>query len=96
MTTNSGDIDWNKKITLEDKDTSALGLQFTLPPKSLFILGHLSNDNYTKQDQYFINGRVFNFQSMEIKKKDGTSNISRENFDSFFKKKNGSIQYEVN
>lgn len=95
MATNSGEIDWNKKISIEDKDTSALGLQFTLPPNSILIIGHLSNDKYSKYDQYFINSRVFNIQTIEIKRKDGITIITKEKFDTFFKKKNGAIKYKV-
>lgn len=95
MSDKSNDIDWNKEIVLEDKDTSALGFQFTLPPRSILKLGHLSNDNYSNKNQYFINGRVFNFENMEIKKKDEAITITKDKFDSFFKKKNGGIVYEI-
>jgi hypothetical protein len=95
MTTNSGEIDWNKKITIKDADISALGFQFTLPPNSRFIFGRLSNDHYSNCSQYFINGRVFNFQQMEIKMKDRNITITKDGFDSYFKKKNGCISYEV-
>ncbi len=95
MSTNSGDIDWNKEIVLEDMDTSSVIFKFTLPPKSILRFGHLSNDNYSNKNQYFINGRIFNFELMEIKKKDETIIITYDKFDSFFKKKNGCIKYEV-
>lgn len=95
MTTKSGEIDWNKKITIEDSDTSALGFQFILPPNSVLLFGHLSNDHYSSWNQQFINGRVFNFQMMKIKMKDRNITITKDGFDSFFKKKNGFIQFKV-
>lgn len=95
MTTKSGEVDWNKKITIEDKDTSALGFQFTLPPNSILAFGHLSNDRYSNWSQHFINGRVFNFQMMKIKMKDRNITISKDGFDSFFRKKNGYIKFSV-
>lgn len=91
----SGEIDWEKELNIEDQDTSSLGFQFALPANSILIFGHLSNDNYSNKDQYFINGRVFNFENMEIKKKDAAISISKDKFDSFFKKKNGYIAYEI-
>lgn len=96
MTTNSGEVDWNKKITIEDNDTSALGLEFMLPPKSIMVFGHLSTDHYSSWSQHFINGRVFNFQVMKIKLKDRSITIPKDAFDSFFKKKNGYIKLKVN
>lgn len=95
MSAKSSDIDWNKEIVLEDKDTSALGFQFTLPPRSILKFGHLSNDNYSNKNQYFINDRIFNFETMEIKKKDEAITITKDKFDSFFKKENGYIVYEI-
>lgn len=95
MSTNSGDIDWNKEIVLEDMDTSSVIFKFILPPKSILRFGHLSNDNYSNKDQNFINGRVFNFELMDIKKKDEAITITKDKFDNFFKKKNGYIKYEV-
>lgn len=92
---NSGEIDWNKKTEVEDKDTSMFGFTFTLPPNSILKFGTLSNDHYLKHDQEFINGRVFNFQIMEIMKKDGSVKITADQFDHFFKKKKGLIKYEV-
>jgi len=86
QSTKSGDINWEKELKIEDKDTSELGFQFALPANSILKFGHLSNDNYSNKDQYFINGRVFNFENMEI---------SKDKFDSFFKKKNGYIAYEI-
>lgn len=94
-TTQSGEIDWNKNINIADADTSALGFQFTLPPNSFLTFGHLSNDHYSSWSQHFINGRVFNFQVMKIKMKDRNITITKDGFDSFFKKKNGNIQFKV-
>lgn len=96
MATKSGEVDWNKKITIEDKDTSALGFQFTLPPNSILVFGHLSNDRYSSWSQHFINDRVFNFEMMQIKMKERNITISKDSFDSFFKKKNGYIKFKVN
>lgn len=95
MTTKSGEIDWNKKITIEDNDTSAFEFHFMLPPNSVLLFGHLSNDHYSSWNQQFINGRVFNFQQMKIKMKDRNIAISKDSFDSFFKKKNGNILFKV-
>ncbi len=92
---NSGEIDWEKRIIIDDKDSSALSFHYTLPANSILILGNLSNDHYTSHNQYYINGRVFNFRMMEIKKKDGIVTIPASQFDRFFKKKNGYINYEV-
>ena len=95
MATSSGEVDWNKKITIDDSDTSALGFQFMLPPNSILTFGHLSNDHYSNWSQQFINGRVFNFKMMQIKMKDRNITISKDSFDSFFKKKNGYIKFRV-
>lgn len=92
----SGEIDWAKTVHVEDQDTSLLGLQFTLPPKCNLVIGYLHNDRYSNAKQQFINNRVFNFERMEIKKKDGKNTITKDNFDSYFKKNDGIIKYEIN
>ena len=95
MTTKSGEVDWNKKITIQDSDTTTLGFQFILPPSSILVFGHLSNDHYSNWSQHFINDRVFNFKMMQIKMKDRNISITKDGFDSFFKKKNGNIKFSI-
>ena len=89
-----GNINWEKQINVTDTDTSQFNLTITLPPKSALIFGRLNNDTYKSHDQYFINGRHFNFIRMEIKKENEVITIVKEQFDNFFKKVKGEIIFD--
>jgi hypothetical protein len=90
----SGNIDWERKISIVDKDTSLDVVKVVLPAKSTLIFGRLSNDKYEKYNQYFINSRVFNLTSVSIINNGNITEIRPENFDNFFVKKNGIIRYK--
>ena len=90
-----GNINWEKQITVTDTDTSQFNLTITLPPKSALIFGRLNNDTYKNHDQYFINGRYFNFVRMEIKKENEVITIVKDQFDDFFKKVKGEITFDL-
>ncbi|MGE0560324.1 MAG: hypothetical protein AB7O47_00770 [Flavobacteriales bacterium] len=90
-----GQIDWDKKLEINDLDTSFQTVYIQLPPKTLLVFGSLHNDNYTSYDQYFINGRSFNLVEMTITTKGKTQIIKPESFDEFFHKKNGSVSFVV-
>jgi hypothetical protein len=90
-----GQIDWNKKMEINDLDTSFQTIHIQLPPKATLIFGSLHNDNYTTYNQYFINGRSFNLIEITVKTAKETIVVKPETFDTFFKKKNGSISYVV-
>lgn len=90
-----GTTNWDKKLIVTDNDTSLYSIRLTLPPKSMLIFGRLNNDNYTSKDQYFINGRSFNFSMMEIEKPNELIRITATTFDDFFKKEKGEIKYEI-
>lgn len=92
---NSGEIDWQSKTRVEDSDADKLAVKLIVPPQSALLLGTLSNDNYLKYSQKFINGRVFNFIKLEIMNSDNKIEIPAEQFDGFFKKQNGYIKYEI-
>jgi hypothetical protein len=94
-TSNSGDIDWNEIIDPNDQDTARLSFKIVLAPNNTLTIGHLSNDNYKKYNQYFINGRTFNLKKISIKKETTTIQISPENFDNYFLKKNGIIGLKI-
>lgn len=87
----AGDINWNETSEPNDSDTSKLSVKIILAPNTAVIFGHLSNDNYKKHDQYFINSRHFNLKKIKIVKEKTLLEISPKNFDDFFMKKNGII-----
>ena len=91
----SNEIDWDKQLTFVDLDTSLLTVRLNLPKKSILIFGRLSNDHYEKHDQYFINSRVFNLTSLSINNNEDFTSINPDNFDDYFKKKNGDIVYRI-
>jgi hypothetical protein len=91
----AGYADWEKLQSFADKDTSALGVQLILPPGSILIFGHLSNDSYKRYDQAFINGRTFNLQRIQISQKGPDLVIAGPEFDKHFTKKKGHIQYRI-
>jgi hypothetical protein len=80
-------IDWDKQLDITDQDTTKHIVHITLPPNSSVIIGELHNDSYEKNDQKFINGRIFNLQELTIKE----IKITLSNFDSYFTKKKGLI-----
>lgn len=55
-----------------------------IPLNSAIEIGSLTNDNYTKHDQYFINGRVFNLERLSISGKN--IEIEPAAFDNYFRK----------
>ena len=87
------EIDWDKKLQLVDLDTSFYVVKVKLPPKSTLIIGTLNNDEYTSYNQYFINGRSFNFSQLTILKDSVSTTIVPETFDTYFTKKDGDIIY---
>jgi hypothetical protein len=91
----SADIDWNKELSVIDKDTALLSIHITLPAKSTLVFGHLSNDNYETYNQNFINARVFNLTNLHVNNNETIIAITPDNFDRFFKKKNGNIIYRI-
>jgi hypothetical protein len=70
-------------------------VKIILPPNNALIIGRISNDHYTSFDQYFINGRTFNLKKLSVKKGTTTIQISPDNFDDYFKKKNGVIGLKI-
>lgn len=88
-------IDWNNKIDVKDSDSSIYVVNVIIPPKTIMIFGRLSNDHYSNSEQYFINGREFNLDFMEIEVNLEVHHISKKTFDEYFKKKKGLIQYTV-
>ena len=86
-----GGIDWNETLEIKDLDTARLIIKIQLSPNTAVIIGNLSNDNYKKHDQYFINGRTFNLKKLNITNGQPTKEITPENFDDFFVKKKGMI-----
>lgn len=91
----TGDPDWSRKLSIRDTDTSQYGIQVILPPKSTIVLGSLANDHYENHNQKEINDRV-NVKSISIDHPERVIDITQENFGSFFKKRNGNIEFRIN
>lgn len=86
-----GRLNWEKKLTLADADTTNEKVMITLPANAALIFGRLHNDKYTSYNQYFINGRSFNLAELTIKTAQKTTTILPETFDNYFKERNGNI-----
>lgn len=84
-------LDWEKKLDVVDLDTNSLRVHVKLPANAALIFGTLHNDKYTSTNQYFINGRSFNLVEMTISTPTKSTTVNPENFDTHFKKQNGSI-----
>ncbi len=91
----SGDIDWSSKFPVIDSDSSLYNIGITLPAKSVIIMGSLTNDHYENHNQKTTNDRV-NLKNITIAFPDKNLEISSENFEKFFKKRNGNIEYRIN
>ena len=91
----SNSIDWDKQEDVADLDTAAYVIKIVLPPNHALIIGHLSNDHYKSHDQVFINGRTFNLKKLKIQNDKVVTEISPENFDDHFSKKDGMIALRV-
>ena len=87
-------INWDKKLTVVDNDTSKQKVTIHLPPNSVVIIGELFNDSYEKYNQEFINGIDFNLKQIKIKEETEIV-IVPSTFDSFFTKKKGIINYPI-
>jgi len=94
-TNRKNNIDWNNKIDVEDTDSSIYVVNVIIPPKTIMIFGGLSNDTYKNAEQYFINGREFNLDFMEIEVNLEVHHISKKSFDDYFKKDKGQIKFEI-
>jgi len=88
-------IDWNKSVQLIDSDTLKNSVTLILPDQTSLIIGELSNDHYSRYDQQFINDRRFNLNVIEVGNDSHATRISPKQFDTYFKKKNGIIVYEI-
>ncbi|MDH4471249.1 MAG: hypothetical protein QE487_01505 [Fluviicola sp.] len=94
-TDQNNEIDWNKPLQLVDTDTLKNTVTVILPENASLIIGELSNDHYSRYDQPFINGRMFNLKTIEILHGTQTTSISPKQFDTYFKKKDGIIGYVI-
>ena len=94
--TKSQKIDWEKQQTVQDLDSSSFKVKIVLKSHEVVVFGSLSNDHYENVNQRFINGRIFNLEEISIKKGEEMTTIPRSKFDSFFRKKDGLISFEVN
>lgn len=81
----------NKSVNFEDRtEVKADTLEnfshykMQIPPRSAIEIGQLQNDHYEKQDQYFINGRVFNLEKLSVEEK--KVEITPATFDNYFRK----------
>ncbi len=92
--TNSNEIDWNKKLTIEDSDTSKFTVKIMLPSKSVAVIGYLMNDHYTNHNQKNSNDRVV-FTKINIGQNQNVLEITPENFEQFFEKNSGNIEYRI-
>lgn len=91
----SDDIDWSAKLPLIDSDSSLYNIEITLPAKSVIIMGSLTNDHYENHNQKITSDRV-NLKNVTLALPDKNLEISSENFENFFKKRNGNIEYRIN
>ena len=91
----SGDIDWSNKLSITDMDTTQTGISVTLPSRCTLIMGSLMNDHYENHDQKSAGDRV-NVKNISINHPERAFEITAENFATFFKKKNGNIEYRIN
>ena len=80
---NSVDFESSKEIKADTLEKFS-HFKFQIPPHSAIEIGQLQNDNYTKHDQYFINGRVFNLEKISISEK--KIEIVTSTFDNYFHK----------
>ena len=85
-----------EKEMLSDTLENFAHFNFTLAAHSAAEIGELQNDHYEKYNQYFINGRVFNVESLVINSGGNKTTIVPETFDTYFKKgRSGEIYYYV-
>jgi len=94
--TEKGLTQYNQTITY-NKDSSERTISYTvlLPPKTALLFGRISNFNYTKYNDSFINDRYFNLQKLNIYQKDKPLEIIPSTFDNYFKNKEGNISYTM-
>jgi len=82
-------VNWDYRLDVKDLNDSLNHVKIVLPPSTVLIFGRLSNDNYESFDQYFINSRVFNLNSIQITSENRSFEINKEEFDNFFTKDKG-------
>lgn len=62
-----------------------------IPAYTALEIGHLNNDRYENSKQQFINGRVFNLKKIQA----GNFEITKANFDDYFKNRNYAVVWEL-
>lgn len=90
-------VNWDKQREI-NPDTLENYAHFTLtiPAHSTLEIGRLNNDKYEAHNQYFINGRVFNLDSLSYYIGIKRTIITKNTFDNYFKKgKHGGVFYFI-
>jgi hypothetical protein len=62
-----------------------------IPAHTALEIGHLNNDRYENSRQQFINGRIFNLKKIQA----GDIEITKANFDNYFKNRNYARVWEL-
>ncbi len=91
----TGDIDWSNKLNIKDIDSSKTGISVTLPSKSTLLIGSLMNEHYESHNQKDVNDRV-NLKNISIIHPERAFEITGENFENYFRKRNGNIEFRIN
>jgi len=89
----NGSVDFDTyKIIKVDTIGKISHYKVKMPAHTAIEIGELQNDHYEKYNQYFINGRTFNLESIMIPEK--KISIVTSTFDSYFHKaKSGDIYF---
>lgn len=89
---NRQDIHWEKPLTVAVESINDSTIRFVIPPASAAVIGQLSNDHYTGYNQYFINGRKFNLEYVQVISEQDTTRILPEQFDRYFTIDHGMVR----
>jgi len=83
---NKVDCEQPKEVTPSYQADDKSHYKIDLPANTALEIGRLENDKYEKYDQVYINGRVFNLESLTITSNGKETLIVPKTFDNYFKK----------
>lgn len=86
----NGDLDRENSSVLSPTTTGDIH-EISLPAQTALEFGHLMNEKYENSRQTFMNGRVFNLRKLRA----ANTEITKENFDQYFKKTEYGIVWEM-
>lgn len=91
----NGTPNWQKQLPVNDLDSTSNRVEVIVPANASFIFGTLRNDDYQGANKPSKAGCIFNLKSLTVQGNQNQLNIPKDDFDQFFKEKNGFVYLKL-